>query len=174
MEDANVEQSAGSMLLDGRADVGVAQQASILPLDRSAYTMPEPDSLTAGFWSGGGQGLLMIQRCPECEHLQHPPLPRCERCQSIESSPVPTPMSGRGTVHGFTVNQHPWTPQLVVPYVVAEVELDEEEQLIILSNIVQCDPDEVQIGLRVEVCFASVADDIFIPLFRPLAHEVKR
>ena len=63
------------------------------------------------------------------------------------------PVSGRGTVFTYTVNYQPFNPAVPVPYVIAIVELEEQADLRIASNIVDCEPDSVYVGLPVEVRF---------------------
>jgi uncharacterized protein len=64
----------------------------------------------------------------------------------------------------FTINRQAWTPELVEPYVVAIIELVEQADLRLLSNIIGCDPSEVSIGMPVAVTFGQF-EDIWIPLF---------
>ena len=65
----------------------------------------------------------------------------------------PRPVSGHGTVFTYTVNHQPFNPAVPVPYVIAIIQLDEQEDLRIATNIVDCEPDSVYIGLPVEVRF---------------------
>jgi uncharacterized OB-fold protein len=52
--------------------------------------------------------------------------------------------------------------------VIAIVTLDEQTDLRIATNIVDCEPDSVYIGLPVEVRFEHVdGDDVFVPVFAP-------
>jgi hypothetical protein len=61
----------------------------------------------------------------------------------------------------------PQTPAFVVPYVPIIVDLDEGWDL--LSNLIGCEFDEVEIGMRVEVDFrATASGDGLLPYFRPL------
>jgi uncharacterized OB-fold protein len=79
-------------------------------------------------------------------------------------------VSGRGTVFTYTVNYQPFNPAVPVPYVIAIVELEEQSDVRIATNIVDCDPDSVFVGLPVEVRFERhEADDdiVFVPLFAP-------
>lgn len=50
------------------------------------------------------------------------------------------------------------------PYVIALVELDEQENLRLTTNLVDCDPESVRIGDRVSVRFTQCGD-IYLPLF---------
>jgi hypothetical protein len=51
-----------------------------------------------------------------------------------------------------------------VPWAVVDVELEEGVHLI--SNMVGCDPDEIEIGMPVEVVFETVSDEITLPKFK--------
>jgi uncharacterized protein len=77
---------------------------------------------------------------------------------------APRAVSGRGRVATFTINRHAWTAELTHPYVVAIIELVEQPDLRLLSNIVGCDPDAVAIDMPVAVTFSQV-EDIWIPMF---------
>lgn len=75
-------------------------------------------------------------------------------------------MSGRGTVVGFTVNSHPWHPDLDPPYTVAIVALEEDADVRLTTNVVGCEPEEVHIGQAVAVRFEQF-EDVWLPLFEP-------
>lgn len=136
-----------------------------------AFIPPELTPDTAPFWQGCARGQLLITRCKACGFYLHPPRPACRRCRSMDVEPVP--VSGRGTIHTFTVAHHAFVPGLPVPYVIAIVELDEQAGLRMTTNVVDCDPSEVHIGMRVEVVFAPIAgrEDIAVPHVRPEARE---
>jgi hypothetical protein len=52
---------------------------------------------------------------------------------------------------------------------VAIVELVEQPGLRMLTNVVGCDPERVAAGMAVTVEFEPLADDIWLPVFRPAA-----
>lgn len=118
---------------------------------------------TAFFWTAGAEGRLKIQRCAECGHYQHPPLPRCPACHSERVEP--SPVSGRGRIKTFTINHEQWLPGLDVPFVFAVVELAEQNELYLFSNIL-APPETVSIGQPVTVCFEQ-HEDVWLPMFRP-------
>jgi uncharacterized OB-fold protein len=124
--------------------------------------LPALTADTAPFWQGGSRGVLQIYYCAACHRYFHPPNPICPSCNSFDVAP--RPVSGRGRVVSFTINRQAWTPELVEPYVVAIIELVEQANLRLLSNIVDCDPNEVAIDMPVAVTFAHF-EDIWIPLF---------
>jgi len=82
---------------------------------------------------------------------------------------APVEVSGRGAVHTFTLAYHTFIPGLEVPYVIAIVELDEQAGLRMLTNIVDCDPQTVAIGMRVRAVFTPVEgrEGVAVPHFRP-------
>ena len=131
--------------------------------------MMEPE--TVFFWTAGAENQLRICRCEACGHYIHPPLPRCLQCGGAKVSPAP--VSGRARVASFTVNYQPWVPGLVVPFVFAAVELAEQAELHVFTNIVGCPVEEVRIGMAVEVIFERKGD-IFLPLFQPLGETRAR
>jgi uncharacterized OB-fold protein len=118
---------------------------------------------TEAFWTGGKDGRLLIQRCTDCGRYQHPPQPLCPACRTETMEPFP--VSGRGTVKTFTVNHQQWLPGLVDHFVFAAVELPEQPELYVFSNIL-APPESVHIGLPVTVCFEN-HEDVWLPLFRP-------
>ncbi|MDB6050821.1 MAG: DNA-binding protein [Pseudomonas sp.] len=124
--------------------------------------LPALNADNRAFWQGGEQGKLLIHHCDACGRFFHPPSPMCPQCASFNVAP--RPVTGKGSVASFTVNHQPWTPELEAPYVVAIVELLEQPGLRFLSNIVNCDPATVQIGMRVKVRFEQV-EDVWLPLF---------
>lgn len=125
--------------------------------------LPALNDLNRPFWTGGKDGQLLICRCTACERWIHPPQPICPVC--LQWHPVPTPISGAGRILSFTVNHQPWHPNLPVPYVIAVVELQEQPDLRVMTNIIGCDPQQVAIGQAVQVCFEQ-HDDVWLPLFR--------
>lgn len=116
------------------------------------------------FWHGGATGRLLIFRCAACGFWLHPPGPVCRRCLSPDVGPQA--VSGRGRVRTFTVNHQPWFPSLPVPYVVAIVELEEQDGLQFLTRLVDCEVGAVEAGLAVEVKFEAHGH-VWLPLFGP-------
>ena len=116
------------------------------------------------FWTGGAAGELRFLRCDDDGTYVHPPQPRCPKC--LGKSLTPSAVSGRATVHTFTVNHHAWIPGFDPPYAVAIVEIDEQPDVRLMTNVVRCAPDAVHVGMRVAVTFEQ-HDDVFIPLFAP-------
>jgi uncharacterized OB-fold protein len=133
-----------------------------------ARMLPTINEHNRAFWTGGADGRLRIPRCPGCALWVNPPPADCPGCGGVlEVQPV----SGRGTVFTYTINYQPFNPAVPVPYVIAIVELVEQADLRIATNIVDCEPDSVYVGLPVEVRFERHEADerVFVPVFAPLA-----
>jgi acetyl-CoA acetyltransferase/uncharacterized OB-fold protein len=126
--------------------------------------LPELTPASGWFWTSGADGQLRIQRCTACQALVHPPVPICPVCRSRDREP--SVVSGRGTVIGYTVNQHRWHPDLEPPYAVAVVALAEDPSVRLTTMLVDCDPDDVSIGQEVAVRFEHL-EDVWLPLFAP-------
>ena len=125
--------------------------------------LPSLTDVNRPFWTGGRDGHLMIERCDSCEQWQHPPHGACQSCGG---SVRPEPASGAGTVFSFTVNHQQYHPEVPPPYVIAIVELVEQTDLRIPTNLVDCDPDDVAIGQSVAARFEEHGE-VFVPVFAP-------
>jgi uncharacterized OB-fold protein len=119
---------------------------------------------TGDYWRSGADGVLRIVRCQDCGWRLHPPRPLCPKCRGRDIAFEP--VSGKGVVYSCTINRYQWQPGMTPPYVLAEIELVEQEGLRILSNVIGCAPEEVRIGMPVSVTFEQ-AEDAYIPVFRP-------
>ena len=120
------------------------------------------------FWTSGADGTLRLQECRACESLIHPPAPVCRYCRSRDMGV--RSVSGKATLAGFTVNHRFSLPGLPAPYVVAQVAIEEDPRVRLTTNAVECDPDQLELGMRMEVVFAR-AGDVWLPLFRPVAEQ---
>jgi hypothetical protein len=68
-------------------------------------------------------------------------------------------------VHTFTVMHSPQIPGYEYPLVAALIDLEEGER--IASNVVECAPEDVSIGMPVEVVIHEDEDGFKLPMFRP-------
>jgi hypothetical protein len=123
--------------------------------------LPALDDVNRAFWTGGRGGQLLIQHCASCERWAHPPRKACASCGGKLS---PEPVSGRGCVFTFTINAHAFHPKVPVPYVIAVVQLDEQDDLRVPTNLIGCPSSAVTIGAAVRVVFERNGD-VYVPLF---------
>jgi uncharacterized OB-fold protein len=130
--------------------------------DRTDLPTIEPESQP--FWDAAKEGRFLIQRCGGCGAAQHYPRPFCAACWSDEVTWEEA--SGRGTIYTFSTvfmnDLPPFGDRL--PYVVAAIDLEEGPR--VMTNIVDCDPADLQVGMAVTVDFQQLNDDITAPVFR--------
>ncbi len=94
--------------------------------------------------------------CTTCGSYYFPPRPVCPQCRR-KGVLVEHKFKGLGKIHTFTiVRQAQDDFKLQVPYIVAQVELDEGARL--TAQIVNCDIDAVHIGMRVRACFRKITE----------------
>jgi len=128
--------------------------------------LPRPSPLTQGFWDAAARHELVAQRCAACRTWRHYPQVRCPACTS--DAWAWERLSGRGTVHSFSIAHQAFHPAWAdrVPYAVVTVELEEG-----IRMVTDMEPEGVAIDRAVEVVFTEVADDdgtVTLPRFRLL------
>lgn len=136
-------------------------------MSQPARPLPALNADNTPFWTGGARGELLIQQCEACRYYIHPPTGFCPSCESRRTRY--TAVSGRAEIVTFTVNHKPWFPNLKTPYVLALVALAEQPDVRLATNIEGCAPEDVFIGMQVDVFFEQ-AGDIWVPLFKPATH----
>jgi uncharacterized OB-fold protein len=132
-------------------------------VDPAPRITPPLDELNRGFWTGGAAGELRITRCTSCGRWIFPLSADCPACGGSTTYQT---TSGRGTVFTHTTNAHPYNPAVPLPYNISIVELADQEGLRFMTNVVDCPPDSVHIGMPVHVVFEQHGE-VFVPLFAP-------
>ena len=125
--------------------------------------IPPLDELNREFWTSGAPGLLRITRCATCRRWVFPLSFTCPDCGGPATYET---TSGGGTVFSHTTNHHPYNPSVPVPYNISIVELVEQEGLRFTTNVVDCAPEEIFIGMHVRVKFEQQGE-VFVPVFGP-------
>jgi uncharacterized OB-fold protein len=130
-----------------------------------AKPVPEVTEDLRPFFAAARQAELVVQRCRGCGQLRFPPRHICSGCLARDSEWVP--VSGRGEIFSYNVMHQVYHPAFAseVPYPVVIVALEEGARM--LSNLIDCPPEKVAIGLLVEVTFERVSDQVTLPKFRP-------
>ncbi len=120
---------------------------------------------TEEFWAATARGTLLLRRCDRCGSVIWYPRPFCPECGSLETSWIEA--SGRGTLYTFTVVHRSGIPgyREARPYVVAYVELTEGPR--VMTNIVGCEPDEIEVGMPVRVVFHDTGQGNALYRFEP-------
>jgi uncharacterized OB-fold protein len=131
----------------------------------SARALPAPDNAALHYWQSAADGTLVLQRCVDCGQFQFYPRALCAACGG-ETEWVDA--TGRGTLYTFTIIRQNRSEAFVrlSPYAVGIVELDEGVRM--MSNIVGCELDQLEVGMALEVLLLRAADDVGLPFWRPL------
>jgi uncharacterized OB-fold protein len=117
------------------------------------------------FWAGCKSHELRFQKCKTCGHVRWPPSILCPMCYSKDTKWIVA--EGKGRVYSFAVYHVAYHPGFEndLPYVVADVELEEGPRL--LTNIVGCRPDVVKCDMPVEVTWEDITEECSLPKFKP-------
>lgn len=128
---------------------------------------PVPDEQSAPFWDAAAEHRLTIARCSRCSAFCHPPDVVCPHCGSTTPGFVFTPVSGRGTIRSWTVMRQSFLPGFDddVPFVLVDVELEDQEDLRTIGRLVNGPKAPIQIGAGVKVVFEDVAPGVSVPAF---------
>ncbi len=126
--------------------------------------LPQLTDSNRFFWTSGEDGKLRFLKCSDCGNLIHPPVPICDKCLSMNQEVAE--VSGRATLAAVTVNHQMWMPMIEPPYVIALVEIEEQVDVRLTTNIVKCEEGDLEIGMPLEVEFEHY-EDVYLPVFRP-------
>lgn len=129
-----------------------------------ARSAPVGSDLSKPFWEAAAQHRLVVPRCNQSGAYFFPPERLCPGTVCEDWSY--TESVGTGTLASFSVVSRPPAPDFDAPYVLAVVDVDEGWTY--MTNLVDCDPDQVAIGLRVQVRFHDCADGSTLPMFAPI------
>jgi uncharacterized protein len=129
--------------------------------------VPAETALTSAYWAAARRGVILLQRCADCEIVVHPPEPVCPGGTAHELRWFEA--SGQGRLVSFTRVEHAVHPAMRgrLPYLVALVELDEGPRLICNLAAEQPGSDvsaEPGPGTRVELRLGRAAGGLDLPV----------
>lgn len=128
--------------------------------------IPVPTPETQPFYDGCAAGELRIQRCTDCAQPYFYPRPVCPHCGSFNVEWFTA--SGDATLYSYVINHRPAPGfEAEAPYAIAVVQLAEGPRM--MTNIVDCDPADLRVGMDLEVTFRQETDEVTLPVFRPAA-----
>lgn len=117
---------------------------------------------------------LIGEICDRCGARLFPPRDVCPECEAPAKTPFK--FSGRGEVYSYATAYHaPQSFEKYTPYVVALVKL--EEGPLVTAQLTDVEPEDVQIGLPVEMVTRKLQEDgdagliLYGYKFRPVLHR---
>ena len=129
--------------------------------------LPEIQPYTEAFWEGTRNHKLLVQTCKACDARIFFPRKQCPECWSDDLDWIEA--SGQASIYAFSVTYEGVEQAFVedLPIVLAWVDLPEGIRM--QTNIVDCDPESVEIGQQVRVVFRDVTPDVTLPFFTPVS-----
>ncbi len=121
---------------------------------------PQPNPETKAFWDAAAAGKLMVGKCDACGELHFYPRAICPHCFSDKTSLQQA--SGEGTIYTYSVMRR----GVPVQYAIAYVTLAEGPTM--MTNIVDCDLDQIRIGQKVRLVFKPSDGGPPVPMFTPV------
>ena len=125
-----------------------------------ARTIPSPvvSVENEAFWNAAKQGRFTVPTCAACGKAHWYPRAICPFCSSdkIEWRAA----SGKGTIYTYSVMR-----RAPIPYAIAYVTL--QEGVSMMTNIVDCDLDQIRIGQAVRLVFKPSDGGPPVPMFTP-------
>jgi uncharacterized OB-fold protein len=127
----------------------------------------EPDA--ARYWDSLKHHSMLVPRCRACGQSYFPPSDFCPQCLSDDTEWVA--VSGSGSVYSSVTMHRAYTPayEQDVPYNVSLVDLDEGVRM--WTNVIGCPPSEVHCGMRVEIVYEDVTDNVTLARFQPIPRD---
>ena len=128
--------------------------------------LPAITDLTRPFWTAAKNGKLVLQKCQRCATFNFHPKPWCIECGSRELTWTTAKPSG--TVYSHTVshtvamNSPAWAGEM--PLIMCLIDLDDGARM--YGQVTDCRPDDIRIGMRVDVHFEDISEEAGIPKFR--------
>ncbi len=123
--------------------------------DPFAAAYPE----TSEFWAAAAEGKLLLKTCDDCKSSHWYPRAVCPMCGSVKLRW--TEASGQGKLYAFSPAR-----RVEPTYTLAYVTLDEGPTL--MTNIIDAEPETLQIGQPVQVKFQAAEEGRMMPFFTPV------
>lgn len=119
------------------------------------------------FWDGIKKHELAFQKCTQCNNFIHPPKPMCPHCQTVDTFEW-APSCGVGHIYSYVIVGYASVayPGMKVPYEVVIVEMDHESGVRVISNMADGNPEDLHIGMPVEVVFDDISEDLTLFKFK--------
>ena len=140
---------------------------------RADFPLPDTEwEPTREYWAGAARGELLIPRCDGCGAYTWYPRERCRACRGEVFTW--TVMSGRGRLFSWAVVTRAFLPQFEakVPFLPALVALEEDPGVRLVTEIVDCEPQDLRFDVPVRVVFRplefeSIERWVMAPKFTP-------
>jgi len=125
----------------------------------------------ADFWEGTRQSEIRLPWCQDCHQFHFYYSWLCPHCHSpnIEWHKL----TSQPRLFTWTCARRNMAPLFTIcgPYICALVAYDEAPTCYLTANLVECQPEDLQIGMPLEAVFQKIDDKITMPLFKPAKNK---
>ena len=134
------------------------------------HILPVPDEMSAPYWAAAAEHVLKLPRCSNCAEFTLPPDITCPHCHTTEPNFAYEPVSGRGKVRTWTVVRHSFLKGFVLPFMLVDVELDDQPHVRMIGRLVDGPDTPIKLGDPVAVTFEDLAAGVSVPAFTKAAY----
>jgi uncharacterized OB-fold protein len=129
------------------------------------FDLPVIEDDTRPFWDAAHDRRFILRSCRACGLAHYYPRPFCPSCWSDDVEWIEG--SGRATLYTWSKVYRNDLPPFheQVPYIAAVVELDEGPRM--MTRLIECDDDDLAMGMSLVADFESIDDDVTIVVFKP-------
>ena len=117
------------------------------------------------YWDAADRHELAVQSCEDCKKAIHPPGPACPHCGSERIEWINYGNEVTGTVYSYIMTYVTMLPgfQHDLPTIIAQVEVDQVDDVRITANIINATPEEVEIGKTVRMAWVDITENRALP-----------
>src|SRR5260370_12537583 len=130
-----------------------------MPSQERKIQAPQPNPETKAFWDAAAAGKVMMGKWLACGKPDYYPRAICPFCFSDKTELLQA--AGHGTIYTYSVMR-----RAPIPYAIAYVTLSEGPTM--MTNIVDCDLDNIRIGQSVKLIFKPSEGGPPVPMFTPV------
>jgi uncharacterized OB-fold protein len=138
-------------------------------MGRDLQVLPNVDEDIAPFWEATKERRFVLLQCKTCGAFYWP----AAYCRNHRNEPLLgslewTVASGLGRVFAFNVHYVALSPALIgrIPVIYALIEL--QEGPIFGTNVIGAKPDDVYVGMPVEIAWDESDPNMVLPKFQPV------
>jgi hydroxymethylglutaryl-CoA synthase len=133
----------------------------LVPTEEPRHPEPRTPSITC-LWRERRSTLAFYgNKCQACGAIQYPPQRVCTKCQSKDQVEDYKLSDKRGHVFTYAIDQLSWGKER--PVLVGVIDFEGGGR--ILCEICDCNPDEISIGMPVEMCFRKFSQNADIQTY---------
>ncbi len=136
------------------------------------YQKPIPlkDQDNKAYWNAADEHRLALQKCNDCNTYAHPPGPSCARCGSENVVWENLGNDVKAQIYSYIISYRPFLPgfQDDLPTIIAQAQLEKVPEVKIMCNVLNCDINDIQIGMPVQMIWEDITDERALPQWTPI------